>query len=287
MNRKHALPKPEKTLRSRLTNLVVIAIVGAVCIVTASSVLREVWQYNHDKHEELTKLAHVLASSVNVPIAAGNKQATLNSIEKGLALIPSIDHVSITNADNSIFIDTSVRDVKERVIAPPSGPSPQLLVQHLASFATQTTRASVIIPYSDGNGSAKTLTLYATNQSLISRISVLVYDALVAAVFAGGIGILIALRLQRSITDPILDLVSVMRRVRETGDFSVRAKREEDDETGQLVDTLNNMLDQLQERDAKLQAHQRDLQKVVQNNFKQQKSPLKQLTWPSQNSSPR
>lgn len=247
----------------------IVAIVGAVCIVTASSILREVWQYNNDKHAELTKLAHVLASAVSASAGTGDAQAALDGLEKGLTPIQAIDHVSITNHDGSVFIHTGDRQLNRRVIAPLSGPTPQLLMRHLSSFATQTISASVDIPDTSANGNPKSLTLYATSQSLISRISVMVYDALVAAVFAGGIGILIALRLQRSITDPILDLVSVMRRVRETGDFSVRAKREDDDETGQLVDTLNNMLDQLQERDAKLQAHQRDLQKVVQNRTEQ------------------
>ena len=247
----------------------IIAIFGAVCIVTASSIWREVWQFNNDRRQDLTMLANVVASSVSGPAAAGDRQAALLGLQGGLSLIPSIDRAYIKTADGEVFVQTGDGATRERVIAPPSGPNPALFVHLLSNLATQTTHASVPIAEPDAGVMVGTLTIYATGESLISRIGVLIYDAVVAAVFAGGIGILIALRLQRSITDPILDLVSVMRRVRETGDFSVRARQEQDDETGQLADTLNNMLDQLQERDAKLQAHQRDLQKVVQNRTKQ------------------
>ena len=277
------MPKPENTLRSRLTTLVVIAIFGAVSIVTASSIWREVQQFNHDRQQDLTVLAAVAASSLAAPVAAGDRQAALTSLENSLAQVPSIEHAYIRDAGGGVFVKVGDGHIRERIIAPPSGPGVALLAHYFSQASIRTTRASVAIAApgasndmgddmgDDAGENAATLTLYATGRSLVSRIGVLIYDAVVAAVFAGGIGMLIALRLQRSITDPILDLVDVMRRVRETGDFSVRARqdKDKDDETGQLADTLNNMLDQLQERDAKLQAHQRDLQKVVQNRTEQ------------------
>ena len=273
------MPKPDNTLRSRLTALVVIAIFGAVSIVTASSIWREVQQFNHDRQQDLMIIAGIAASSLAAPVAAGDRQAALTSLENSLAQVPAIEHAYIRDADGGVFV--KIGDIRERIIAPPAGPGFALLAHYFSQASIRTTRASVAIaaPGADENAgeNAATLTLYATGRSLVSRIGVLIYDAVVAAVFAGGIGMLIALRLQRSITDPILDLVDVMRRVRETGDFSVRARqgknkdkgKDKDDETGQLADTLNNMLDQLQERDAKLQAHQRDLQKVVQNRTEQ------------------
>jgi two-component system, sensor histidine kinase len=70
--------------------------------------------------------------------------------------------------------------------------------------------------------------------------------------------------MQRAITDPIQQLGKAMGKVRESGDFSVRADPVEDAEINQLVDTFNTMLDHIQERDSKLQAHQRNLEKIVE-----------------------
>ena len=84
-----------------------------------------------------------------------------------------------------------------------------------------------------------------------------------AAVFATTLGLLIALRMQRAVTNPISNLARVMNIVRRTGDFGKRAKRTSRDETGDLVDAFNEMLNEIQERDAKLLAQQQNLQKIV------------------------
>ncbi|MEO1137503.1 MAG: ATP-binding protein, partial [Pseudomonadota bacterium] len=54
-----------------------------------------------------------------------------------------------------------------------------------------------------------------------------------------------------------------MASVREEENFSVRAEKVNDEEIAALVDTFNTMLDHIQERDSKLKAHQRNLEKTV------------------------
>lgn len=65
-----------------------------------------------------------------------------------------------------------------------------------------------------------------------------------------------AVRLQRSITNPIFHLVETAKIVSEENDYSVRAIKlpsiSNKDELGILVDTFNNMLGQIEERDRKL-----------------------------------
>ncbi len=64
---------------------------------------------------------------------------------------------------------------------------------------------------------------------------------------------LLALLLQRTISQPILDLVATTRDVSKTGDYSRRATALADDELGTLSATFNEMLEQIQGRDASLQ----------------------------------
>jgi signal transduction histidine kinase/CheY-like chemotaxis protein len=68
----------------------------------------------------------------------------------------------------------------------------------------------------------------------------------------------------RAISAPILDLAGTARAVSERGDFSVRALPRGRDEVGVLVSTFNEMLDELQRRDAELRRIQAELEQRVE-----------------------
>lgn len=59
--------------------------------------------------------------------------------------------------------------------------------------------------------------------------------------------------MQRSVSQPVLDLARMARDVSVRRDFSVRAKHQADDEIGRLAADFNEMLAQIQARDAELQ----------------------------------
>ena len=62
----------------------------------------------------------------------------------------------------------------------------------------------------------------------------------------------VASRLQRVISDPIAHLAEVAKRVSEQKNYTVRAVKYADDELGQLIDTFNGMLSEIESRDAEL-----------------------------------
>ena len=64
--------------------------------------------------------------------------------------------------------------------------------------------------------------------------------------------LLLASQLQKLISRPILHLAGVETRVSREKDYSVRAIKEADDELGVLIDGFNDMLGQIQSRDAEL-----------------------------------
>ncbi len=250
--------KTGSSLRSRLTALVIVAIFGVVSIVTISSVWREVTQYREGKLAELNATATVFASAISEHVASANRQETLHAL-RGVTRIPSTEYIRVDSANGELFAELGA------AVALQTSASEEDLVEKLLRSANKEHEV-ISAPIVYGGETVGSLTIHAKTGALFSRIGALIYDAIVAAIFAAGIGLLIALKMQRSITDPILNLVGVMGRVRESGDFSMRASmetEEENDETGQLVFAFNDMLDQLQERDDKLRAHQRDLKKIV------------------------
>lgn len=80
-------------------------------------------------------------------------------------------------------------------------------------------------------------------------------------------------KLRRKIVDPITALSKDMENLIDTQDFSVRAKKFENDETGKLVDGFNRMLEQIQQRDASLVEYQKTLETKVE----QRTSELQEL----------
>jgi PAS domain S-box-containing protein len=71
-------------------------------------------------------------------------------------------------------------------------------------------------------------------------------------------------RLLRLITEPILHLAEVATRVTTNEDYAVRAIPRGDDEVGALIGSFNQMLEQIQERDAALQGAKGELELRVQ-----------------------
>jgi signal transduction histidine kinase/HAMP domain-containing protein len=92
------------------------------------------------------------------------------------------------------------------------------------------------------------------------------YISIAGVVFLASLLVALALssRLQRLVSDPILQLARMARSVAQDKDYSMRASKQSDDELGQLVDGFNEMLAQIQRRDAALQTARDHLEKRVE-----------------------
>ncbi len=77
------------------------------------------------------------------------------------------------------------------------------------------------------------------------------------------IALFLAIRLQRVITRPVRRLLRIARAVSRTGDYSLRADVETEDEIGQLVLGFNEMLMEIESRDRQLETNQDSLQQEV------------------------
>ncbi|MHA7871506.1 MAG: histidine kinase dimerization/phospho-acceptor domain-containing protein, partial [Hyphococcus sp.] len=237
-----------------------VAIFGAVAIATTSSIWREVNQFNTAKNAELKISASLFASTFAVQLTNDDIASAERALQEIAREAPAIEYLRIDTVDGDLFADFG--SAPADLAAPGENNSDFERIRRTAQ-AVLSARPSVTAPIISDGETVGYLSLRANNAELRDSIGVLIYDALVAAAFAGGIGLLIALKMQRAITDPIMELAKVMGAVRETGDFSMRAMPAEDDETGQLIESFNDMVDQLQERDFRIQAQQRNLQRVV------------------------
>jgi methyl-accepting chemotaxis protein len=73
----------------------------------------------------------------------------------------------------------------------------------------------------------------------------------------------LAARLQKQISDPIVNLAHTMQRVSAEEDYSLRVERSSADEIGSLIDGFNQMLGQIRHRDSRLEKYRQYLELQV------------------------
>jgi signal transduction histidine kinase/DNA-binding response OmpR family regulator len=103
--------------------------------------------------------------------------------------------------------------------------------------------------------------LGALDQMLIHFLWVILVMIAVASLLA----VVLSSRLQRPILEPIAHLAGIARLVSTGKNYGVRAVKQSDDDLGQLTDTFNEMLADIQRRDDELIHHRDQLEQVVGN----------------------
>jgi signal transduction histidine kinase len=111
----------------------------------------------------------------------------------------------------------------------------------------------VVVPVVVGNRQAGTLSVQHSLRGFHRRLGWQAVVALTALVCALLVALIVSARLQRIIADPILGLADTARAVSTRKDYAIRATPTGEDELARLVDSFNDMLEQIQQRDTDLQ----------------------------------
>jgi signal transduction histidine kinase/CheY-like chemotaxis protein len=87
---------------------------------------------------------------------------------------------------------------------------------------------------------------------------------LVTVIAALVIAFLLSSRLQRLISSPVSDLARTAKIVSVEKNFAIRARKSGNDEIGTLIDSFNEMLTEIEQRDVALRHHRNHLEEVVE-----------------------
>ena len=218
------------SLRNQLTWLGVIAVLGAVMLSTASFVWRNVSQYGADRTRELEANATVFAATISAPVAAGDRRATLAAL-RAIGEMPHLRYARVLTPGGELFVELGdaieLNSRRQDVGVRPG--TFDLLHARTIGAEISIVHGGVVVGQ---------LALTSDTSDLGAQIWNILWDAISAAAFSAAVGLLLALRMQRSVTRPVIDLARVMRDVRERDDFGVRATRISGNEAGDLVDAF-------------------------------------------------
>jgi len=122
-------------------------------------------------------------------------------------------------------------------------------------------------------------TLYI--QSDLNRIHQLLWEYLgiiaIILLISALLALLLSAKLQTVISRPILHLADIAQDVTRENDFSLRAKRYGEDELGMLVNGFNEMLAQIEKRDAMLARYREQLEEQVKQRTAELEATVEEL----------
>ena len=228
-------------LRLKIFLLLTASILIALLLASATFVLFSEYSQRERVKLELDRAAKIVAERVELVMAFDSDPDEYKSIFELFSANPHLIAMAAYDVDG-VVAGKYIREDSAGSYTIPS----------LAEARNPATDSVVaVVPVGEGETIGHVMLLRdlrdVQNQS---RVFLGIASAVMAVSFV--IGLMISLRMQRHITGPLLDLSRGVMQVARKKDYSVRVQRQNEDEIGELVDDFNEMVAQIQSRDAKL-----------------------------------
>ena len=240
------------SIRRKLTAIVMLT--SGVAVILASALFLA-YDYSTFKQQMVTDLettaeglglqAYPALDAESASSGVGTQaRETLAFIAGSLRAYPSVEHAVIFDANGRAVGGQERNILQER-------PTPPFTDRNTHAFTDEGLVLYHRVTTPEGRF-VGVIYLLSNTQELTARLQR--YLGILAGVTAVSLfaSLLLASQLQKLISQPILHLAGVETRVSREKDYSVRAVKEADDELGVLIDGFNDMLGQIQSRDAEL-----------------------------------
>jgi signal transduction histidine kinase len=242
------IPIKQKVLRALMLTS------GLVLLLTFSSFLiYEVITFRQNAVRQLSIQAKIISSNSTAALAFDSR-ADANEMLAALKAEPHIEVAAIFDKGGQLF-SSYPTDNSLQIPAPASFKEMHYFERgHLISYepiVQNNTVLGVLYLKSNMNAMYDRLQLYATIAGIVSIVSFIM-----AYIFASW--------LQRSISWPILALAETAKIISEKKDYSVRAEKTEDNETGVLTDAFNQMLAEIHAQNEQIQSFNQNLELTIQ-----------------------
>ena len=246
-----------RSIKTKLTVLVLAAVVGAVLLGALAAGWRDAVQRMHLKRTELLEVASLFETDMSEPLAAGDAPRIRRTLAS-LARMPDISFARVTDTAGHVIASFGSGIVLS------SGGEPAIANAEIGPLTpiyltTYPVEGAIV----HGGVTVGRLVLIADVSSLRGAL----LDSLASSLAVGAIVALVslglALRLQRGISEPIVRLARAMDKVRLDRDYALAVEGGGGDEVGVLVASFNTMLAEIRSRDAQLAAHRDRLEAEV------------------------
>ncbi len=243
------------TIKEKLMSIIMLTCIAALLSVGVSFVVYERIFLRSNMVKHFSTQAAMIADTCKAALAFEDVQDAEESL-KALRAEPSIVYARVYTADGKIFAQYQLNDTPPNFeLFTPQGDGYRFGEGFVA------VHKGIVL---DGERIG-TVALWSDLQPLsvmFKRNTTIVVAVIGLAVF---VAYIVSSRLQRIISVPIQNLTKVARTVSEKKEYSTRALKQSNDEVGLLIDSFNDMLEQIQERDSALVSANEQLEVRVQD----------------------
>jgi PAS domain S-box-containing protein len=247
----------KSSINKKLTLLVMAVVAAALLLSYVSFVVNDVRIMRSSMVRQLNALAQVLGANSTAAIAFDDEKSAVQMLSS-LSMQPMVESACIYDAEGNVFA-SYVAGGADQTFPPPA-------VQMGYEFRDGYLNVSQTIEQNDEV--IGRIYLHASLEPI--RDEIVNYAGITAAVMSLSFvaAYLLAKRLQRGISGPILALARTAERISEQQDYSIRVQKTSDDELGVLYDEFNHMLVQVETGKRELQEAHRKLQQQSQERMR-------------------
>ena len=260
------------SLKQKLMAVMLVVTGTVLLMATLAFFIDEVYSFRKTARENLLVLAKIIAGNTTAAVLFNDRDAAGHTLDR-LADNAHVLSAYVILKDGEVFASYVRKGGVPRhstVETVTDGKTPRVLPETLAAVVRESESIldadldlETVYPYFLDGQQISTVVIISDLDELIERVKN--YLAAVGFILSGAafLGFLISSRLQRVISDPVVRLVATMDRVTRHQDYTLRETVDSGDELGSLAKGFNQMLEQIELRDARLLQNQEELKKRV------------------------
>ena len=229
------------TIRQKLIAIQLFTALTVLVIASGILLSREIRSVRASMVSSLSSTAAVVGENSASTLVFFDKRSA-EQVLLSLRAENQISAASIYDAEKRLFA-TYTRDPDTTVDFPEAEPRSHRFREGVLELFQPITRGEQLLG---------TVFIRADLNQLSERIDGYLRDAVLVVLIGLIVSIGLSYATQRTISRPILDLVTTTRSVSDTGDYSQRVQARGGDELGTLSEAYNQMLALIQKRDASL-----------------------------------
>jgi PAS domain S-box-containing protein len=256
------------SIRRKITELVLVTCAVAVVVACGVFAVYDIVSSRAALARDLTTIAQITGSNSTAALSFDDAESA-NEILGSLGSKPHIVEACIYKRDGSVFAKYSSNASTADFLPPPVSPDGVRSVSGFMDVFREIRLKNDVIGVIYVKSDLKELRTRTVHFAWTTLGVILL--SLLSMHFS-------AARLQRLISDPILDLARTAFAVSSEKDYSLRATKRNDDEIGFLFDRFIEMLGQIQERDIALEQARGGLERRVQERTLDLKKEIIQKT---------
>ena len=248
------------SLKKKLMAIIMLTSSVVLCLTSATFIINEVATFRRTISEELLSLADIIGNNSAAGIIFSDQKAVQETLA-GMSANPRVLAVQVFTQEGSVFAE---------YIAPGADPSGLKTGAGGAPVNDLTAEAGTLWGSSkelriwkriivDGR-QIGTVVIQPNMQGLIKKLNLFFTVAALVLLAASLIAYFMSMKLQSLISVPVMRLAQTMKKVSQEKDYSLRTEKTAADEIGSLIDSFNEMLSEIEERDEVLRQHQDNLQ---------------------------